>query len=188
MIEAFFGLPGAGKTYAMTRKAIKFLRRGRDVYCNFDLKPSPRDRGRIIKFSQIFEVLNVDNAVIMIDEAGLVFPAQMWKDIPFEVVQQWREHRHDGVEMYYTAQDKQDVAAALRRVTQFANECQKFGPFMSIRTYGMRDRKKYGGSFHLFDSEIAKRYNSYGKKVARQTYIKSTYGDSSKGGNLDVKG
>lgn len=198
-IEAFIGMPGQGKTYLMTRLAYhKYLKyskikpeppewqkkimskqayirnvrhrhelRNRKIYANF-----PLNLPNAVYYEQIEELFDVTNADILLDEAGLVAPAGMWKNIPFEVMQHWREHRHKGVNLWYTAQDLLDVAVALRRVTQFVNEVYRFGPFNYWKTYNPKTKVKYGGGFHLHDKDIAKLYPGRNKKgVARQAYL-----------------
>lgn len=198
-IEAFIGMPGQGKTYLMTRLAYhKYLRysrikpeppewkkkmmtkrmyiadvrkraelRSRKIYANFPLKLP-----NAVYYSQIEELFDVYNADILLDEAGLIAPAGMWSKIPFEVMQHWREHRHKGVNLWYTAQDLADVAVPLRRVTQFVNEVQRFGPFNYWITYNPKTKVKYGGGIHLHDYAIAKLYPGRNRKgVARQKYL-----------------
>lgn len=164
MIEAFIGLPGAGKTYLMTRLALKHMKKGIPVYANYPLKGA-------IQFKQVHELFEVKEATILLDEAGLVAPAGSWKAIPFEVMAHWRQHRHAKINLWYTAQDLQDVAVPLRRVTQFVNEVKKLGPFISWKCYNPRSKEKFGGGFHWFDPEIAKQYDSYADGVAKQEYL-----------------
>lgn len=101
MIEAFLGLPGAGKTYLMTRMAVKKMKKGHRVYANYPLEGA-------IPYSQIEELFDIRrepgekrSPVILIDEAGLIAPAGSWKAIPFEVMAHWRQHRHSGVNIWY---------------------------------------------------------------------------------------
>lgn len=164
MIEAFIGLPGAGKTYLMTKVANKMMRKGRTVYANYPLKGA-------IQYRKIEETFGVKNAVVLIDEAGLVAPGQFWNRIPFEVLAHWRQHRHAKIDMYYTAQDLNDVATALRRVTQFVNEVQKIGPLIRWKCYNPRTKEKFGGGFHIFDPAIAALYDSYAENIERQDYL-----------------
>lgn len=164
MIEAFLGMPGAGKTYLMTRQGLKLQKKKRTVYANYPLKGA-------IRFEQISDVYEVRNAIILLDEAGLIAPSSGWKSIPFEVMAHWREHRHHGVSLFYTAQDLQDVAAPLRRVTQFINRVQKFGPIISWRCYGgTRYKDKYSGGFTVVDPSICAAYDTHAD-VARQSYL-----------------
>lgn len=165
MIEAFLGLPGQGKTYLMTRLALKKMKKGIPVYANYPLEGA-------VRFKKVEEVFDVKQAVILLDEAGLVAPSGFWRSIPYEVMAHWRQHRHAKIDLYYTAQDLLDVATPLRRVTQFANEVKKIGPLIIWKTVNPRNKEKYGGGFTIFDMDVAKKYDSYAENVERQGYLK----------------
>lgn len=172
MIEAFTGLPGQGKTYLVSRMAQKKMKKGHRVYANYPLEGATL-------YGQMEEVFGVrrepedtKNPIIIIDEAGLIAPAGGWKSIPFEVMAHWRQHRHSGVDIYYTAQDLRDVAVPLRRVTQFVNNVTKFGPFIFWKCYNPTTKGKYGSGFTLFNMDVAKAYDSFAKNVEKQNYLK----------------
>lgn len=165
MIEAYCGLPGAGKTYLMTKLALKQMKKGITVYANYPLEGAK-------SYSKVEELFDIHEATILMDEAGLVAPAGHWKAIPFEVMAHWRQHRHAKINLWYTAQDLRDVATPLRRVTQFVNEVKKFGPIISWKCYEPRSKAKYGGGIHLFDQTIADKYDSFAKNIERQDYLK----------------
>jgi hypothetical protein len=163
-----------GKTYLMVRRAIKEMLRGREVYANFNLRGA-------YKFEQLYEVLEVRDALILIDEASLVVPSQAWTAIPFEVLANWRQHRHKGTDLLYTAQDKTEVVKALRSLTQFVHHCQSFGvpgrPFwFTWKTRNFKGTEKFGGGFTFFDRLVAEAYNTHDVDVAKQTFIKTGYG------------
>lgn len=166
MIEAFVGLPGAGKTYLMTRLAIKKMKK-RPVYANYPLKGA-------IRYHQVEELFGIREAIILIDEAGLVAPAGFWKAIPFDVMAHWRQHRHAKIDVWYTAQSLQDVAVPLRRVTQFVNQVKKLGPLITWKCIDPQSKEKYGGGFHFYDQAIADQYDSYAEDVTKQDYLKGT--------------
>lgn len=205
-IEAYTGLPGQGKTYLMVRAAYfrylkyskikkeppkwikKFMTkkmyfnnvknrlqlRNRKIYSNIRI-----DLPNVIYYEQVEELFDVYNADILLDEASLIAPAGYWQAIPFEVMQHWREHRHKGVNLWYTAQELIDVATALRRVTQFVNDVERFGPFNRWTCTNPRSKAKYGGGLILHDANIAKLYAGKNKKgVAKQKYLDSTHGSS----------
>lgn len=165
MIEAFTGLPGQGKTYLMTRLALKHMKKGIPVYANYSLKGA-------IRFSQISEVFDVKEATILLDEAGLVAPAGHWKAIPFEVMAHWRQHRHARINLWYTAQDLRDVAVPLRRVTQFETNVKRLGPLFYWKCFSPTTKDKYGGGFTIIDEAVYKQYDSYGKNIDKQDYLK----------------
>lgn len=176
MIEAFVGLPGQGKTYLMVRRAAKAMKRGRPVYANFRVKGATR-------FDYLWELFQVRDGLILLDEASLVLPAQAWKEVPFEVLAYWRQHRHKGVDVLYSAQDYTEVLKALRTVTQFVTQCKRFGSpkspwFFTWRTTDNKFREKYGGGIALFDPAIADLYDTHGEDVAAQSFIKTGYGQT----------
>lgn len=152
-IEAFTGLPGQGKTYNMTRKALSLMKRGKKVYANYNIKGAEY-------FKELSDVANVKNALILIDEAGIYLPAQAWKSIPFEFVRQIRQHRHDGLNLWYTAQDMGDVATYLRRITQFQHDYQKFVSLFMCRTVNPKTRQRYGFEISFLKKDIYTKYDT----------------------------
>lgn len=175
-IEGWLGLPGMGKTYLMSRRAMKDMLTGYDVYSNYDLEGA-------IRFTELHQIFGVRNAKILIDEASLVVPSQSWSTIPFEVLANWRQHRHKGVDIYYTAQDKTEVVKSLRSLTQFVNHCFCFGspkqPWMfTWKRRSFKGDLKYGGGFSVWDPWVGNAYNTRDEDVAAQSFIKTGYGDS----------
>lgn len=152
-IEAFTGLPGQGKTYNMTRMALKQMARGRKVYANYNVQGAEY-------FKELYELNDVKNALILIDEAGIYLPAQAWKSIPFEFIRQIRQHRHDGLDLWYTAQDMQDVATYLRRITQFQHDFTRLGKFMLCKSINPRSKQKYGFNISILDTKVYSKYDT----------------------------
>lgn len=172
MITAYVGLPGQGKTYMMTKMAMKHIKKGGRVYANYPLKGA-------IRYSQITEVFDVRKhkdeklgPIILIDEAGLVAPSGGWKSIPFDVMAHWRQHRHNGVNIYYTAQDLRDVAVPLRRVTQFVRNCSKFLWWFSWNEYNPVNKQRYGRGIMWFDKSVGEQYDTHAESIERQDYLK----------------
>lgn len=172
MIEGMTGLPGAGKTYLATKRALKQIKKGIRVYANYPLEGA-------IPYKQIEELFEIRRLPgekysphVYIDEAGLIAPAGSWKAIPFEVMAHWRQHRHSGINITWMAQDPRDVAVPLRRVTQLITNISKFGPIIKWRTYNPTTKGKYGSGFTIFDISLAKKYDSYAANVERQNYLK----------------
>lgn len=153
MIEAFTGLPGQGKTYNMVRKAYIQHKRGRKVFANFSTTFATY-------YKELDEIYNVKNALILIDEAGIYLPAQAWQKIPFEFMRAIRQHRHNGLDMWYTAQDMQDVSTALRRVTQFEHNFNKVAMFCFSKSFNPKTKEKYGFDFHILSKKIFKLYDT----------------------------
>jgi Zonular occludens toxin (Zot) len=153
MIEAFTGLPGQGKTYNMTKRALLEMKKGKKIYANYDLKGATY-------FKELYELQSVKNAIILVDEAGIYLPAQSWRSIPFEFVRQIRQHRHDGLNLWYTAQDMQDVATYLRRITQFEHEFHRIGKFYYSKTRNPRTKAKYGFDIGFINKKVGNCYDT----------------------------
>lgn len=173
MIEAYIGMPGSGKTYLMTKMAMKKLKKGHRVYANYPLQGAT---GIYNQISELYDIKRLPDEklspIILLDEAGLAAPAGSWKAIPFDVMSHWRQHRHAGVNIFYTAQDLRDVATPLRRVTQLITDITKFGPLIRWKTVEARSKSNFGGGFTFFDLKVAKQYDSYAENVQRQEYLK----------------
>ncbi|MCL6456521.1 MAG: zonular occludens toxin domain-containing protein [Gorillibacterium sp.] len=172
MIEAFTGMPGCGKTYLMTKRALKLMKKGHRVFANFPLK------GAIpyTKMEELFVIKRIKGEkipIVLLDEAGLIAPAGAWKAIPFEVMAHWRQHRHAGIDIWYTAQNLKDIAVPLRRVTQYENQITKFGPFITYRCIETSSKQKYGSGFTILSSEVYKNYDTFAENVERQDYLKN---------------
>lgn len=153
MIEAFTGLPGAGKTYNMTRKLLIEMKKGKKVYANYHLEGAEY-------FKELNELTGVNNAIIAVDEAGIYLPAQAWKSIPFEFIRQIRQHRHDGLDLWYTSQDLQDVATYLRRITQFLHDYSRIWKFYYAYTINPRTKVKYGFDIGIIKKEVFDKYDT----------------------------
>ena len=155
MIEAFTGLPGAGKTYHMSKKALYQMKyKNKTIYANYKLDGA-------IYFKELYELSGIKNAIILVDEAGIYLPAQSWQNIPFEFIRQIRQHRHDGLDLWYTAQDMQDVATYLRRITQFEHSYKKMWKFCFCKTRNPRTKVKYGFDFSFINPKtVGSKYDT----------------------------
>lgn len=161
MIDAFTGLPGQGKTYHMTKKAYRYCKlKKKDVYANYKLDFGEKLNHRVHYFKELSELENVTNALILVDEAGIYLPSQSWKDIPFEFIRKIRQHRHDGLDLWYTAQDLQDVATYLRRITQFEHKFSRVFKICCEKIINPRSKAKYGFNISIIDKKVYKMYDT----------------------------
>lgn len=170
-IEAWLGDPGQGKTYLMTKLAMRKMKLGHRVYANY-----PLEGATIYKqYTEIFDVKRNPgekrSPIVLIDEASLMFPAGSWQSIPYEVAANWKQHRHKGIDIYYTAQDFTEISKALRNLTQFVNHVNRMWHLIWWRTYHPRTKTKYGSGFTWFDMAVAKKYDSYADDVEKQEFL-----------------
>lgn len=139
MIEILTGLPGMGKTATVAKWAYKALLRGKTVYSNFPLK------GAIPYHDPLTVLGRVKNALIVMDEAGLLMDQLKMFDMPYEIWYELRQHRKDGVDLLTTAQSIFDVAYPFRRLIQFEHRIKlKIGRFVQVI---VRDPQPAGDKF-----------------------------------------
>lgn len=180
MVESFVGLPGHGKTYHMTKKAFFLAKyKKKVVYSNYKIDfPGIETH----YFKSLNDILNVNNALILIDEAGIYLPSQAWQSIPFEFICKLRQHRHDGVDLWYTAQDAQDVATYLRRITQLEHSFNKMWKFVISRCINPRTKAKYGFDitfltkkyFAMYDTNETVEIGDYLQDAIVQQHLKKS--------------
>lgn len=127
MIEVLTGLPGFGKTATCAKWAFNKQREGKVVYSNFPLKGA-------IPYHDPLQVLGrVQNALIVMDEAGILLDGLQMYNMPYEVFYELRQHRKDGVDLLLTAQSILDIAYPFRRLIQFENRItMKLGNFVQV--------------------------------------------------------
>lgn len=138
MIEAFVGIPGSGKSYALVLKGLEALAadRPRPVYANFGfirenvyhyLRKRKRlsHREAVLRTDLIHEIrdyaelLNVHDGVLLFDEAHMWLPSRQFDLIPVEVIAFWSQHRKVGVDVYLATQRYGSVDAIVRELVAF---------------------------------------------------------------------
>jgi len=88
MINIIVGKPGEGKTYLLTRLAIKFLKQGRDVYSNYFIdydkifKIKNDSLGHLHYWVSVSELVNLRSGIVLIDECQIYFNSRKWKNLP----------------------------------------------------------------------------------------------------------
>lgn len=127
MIEILTGLPGMGKTATMAKWGFNAMREGKTVYSNFPLK------GAIPYHDPLSVLGRVKNALILMDETGLLLDQLKMFEMPYEIFYELRQHRKDGVDLLASAQSIFDVAYPFRRLIQFENRIRmKIGRFVQV--------------------------------------------------------
>lgn len=97
------GLPGSGKTLGMVEEdLLPHLIAGEEVYCNFFVNWSGEN---IHFFTDIEDILNVSNCVVVFDEIGQVLDARSWDMESSTVRRFFQLHRHHHIDIYGSTQD-----------------------------------------------------------------------------------
>lgn len=185
MIEAIVGPPGAGKTLMMVRLMIKEQRRHelRKKYLN--------DESELIQIANfpvdeeiLPNVIYLDNkdistfyewvrekkyfgASFYIDEMSILFPSLAWTSIPQDVILALRQHRHSGYNIFYTAQDLDDVSKGVRVVTQFCTQVDGFSLFrfstftcFSVKRGKINFKDKFNKGLYIHKTKYYQAYNT----------------------------
>jgi hypothetical protein len=165
MIQCLTGLPGFGKTATMAKWGYKAMLEGKTVYSNFPLKGA-------IPYNDPMEVLGlVKDALILMDEAGILLDQMKMYDMPYEVFYELRQHRKDGVDLLLSAQDLLDIAYPFRRLIQFEYRIlMKIWKFAQVACLNPRTGASYNKSLWVLSNWVFKIYRSY-YKVAPPNYL-----------------
>ena len=165
MIQALTGLPGLGKTATMAKWGYKAMLEGRTVYSNFPLKGA-------IPYSDPLEVLGrVTNALILMDEAGILLDQLKMFDMPYEIFYELRQHRKDGVDLLLSAQSLLDIAYPFRRLIQFEYRINmKIWRFVQVICRDPQTGTKFNKAIWFLSDRVFKIYRSY-FKVKPASYL-----------------
>jgi len=174
MINGFTGLPGAGKTYEMTRIALKYIKKGVDVYANYSILGAR-------KYDNLLDLLNIRQGVILVDEINLICPSRAWEALPVELYQLWSHERKFGLMIYWTAQSVNRVDKIIREITHYVYDCKKL-PIkgFAIRKYEPQDLMKdelrrpraFSFKLKLFRKKTFLQYNTF-EGIEVPEYIKT---------------
>lgn len=136
MITCYFGKLGQGKTYALAEHALNALVSGRIVYSNFYIdwnglpernilgyKQPAVPKSNFRKFGSLPDLMNMENALIALDEGWIYFDSYVATRLPIETRMKILQSRKDGLDIAYTTQRPEQVHVALRAMTNEYYEC-----------------------------------------------------------------
>lgn len=104
MITVITGLTGAGKTFLMSRLALKRRKIGDPIYANLNFN-FPNDNEGVYRWHVLSETYNLKNGVVCIDEGQKLFDARNWAFLPMSFAEKIASHRHHGIDILTTTQD-----------------------------------------------------------------------------------
>jgi hypothetical protein len=135
MITVITGLTGSGKTFLMTRLALRRRKKGEDIYPNMGFN-FPNDNEGVYRWHALSETYGIKNGTICIDEGQKYFDAHFWKDLPMSFSLKIASHRHHLVDIITTTQDFGHIDIRVRQNVHEQYNCQ------SLFRYPKSDRKK----------------------------------------------
>jgi len=108
----FFAPPREGKTYVVVAEAIEYLKKGKQVYSNFPIITPSGLISKVWKPEYIYE--NIQNALIIIDEAQRDFDSQTHKSLDENEDAFFATSGHNGLEIRIISQNLPRVTKAIR--------------------------------------------------------------------------
>lgn len=137
-VTGIVGKMGAGKSYAAVRIAEDRMRRGVDVYSNFEMQlPPERYPGKWYPFRGWDQFAEIREAVVIIDEAHTYAPSH--QHIKFPMIARWAlaHARKHGVDVFWISQHEDRVNRTLRDLTttMVLTEAWLGGKFFRVREW-----------------------------------------------------
>lgn len=130
-IVGYFGLPGAGKTYAMTAAAIDWRRAHPDkpIYSTYEIRlpnvwalDPPGD-----PWGPTVPLLEAHDGLVLLDEVALILNARLYQKTPMRFLQMLMQHRKHRLEVWYTTQFPSYADSILRLLTVESYHMESFG-------------------------------------------------------------
>lgn len=146
-----FGKKGAGKSTLMTKLSLKYAKKGRPVYCNSYVCGT-----HLFNVDDLGRYSFPENAVIMIDEVGMIWDNRNYKNFRTDVRDYFKLQRHHKNTVYMFSQsfdiDKKlrDLTDRMYLVTNIFNCFSVARGIQKNITISHGDRNQSGDS-HLID-------------------------------------
>lgn len=137
------GLPGSGKTLLACRMLERAKREGKRCFANFS---SVRGDWERVRWE---EVVRLEDAFVVLDEAHMWFPAREWARQTQDVLGIFQQHRKVGLDLVWIAQHESRVDVALRELTAFLYSCRKVGPVIISLRHEACGKSKVGSEVWL---------------------------------------
>lgn len=123
-----FGKKGSGKSTLIAKLAKKYIKRGRLVYSNIDLKiPGIR----VFDVSLVGRFVFPPESVVFIDEVGMIWDNRDYKSFRTDVRDYFKLQRHYRNKVYLFSQTF-DVDVKLRNLTDYMFMVKNYGNVFSV--------------------------------------------------------
>jgi len=178
MITLYTGLPGVGKTFYMTKLALKTIKQKRHIWANWEIKVPPEFYPYFHFFSTIDDILKVEDGVIFMDEIWLYFNARSWSQLPTSWIYKLLQHRKDGIDVIGSTQNIKRVDTIVREIVARYFEIRRIWKLLFIWEYSVDDaNKKRRHSLSLKFGWLSKKIcNSFSTKIKVTDYFFSPKG------------
>lgn len=174
MVEGFVGLPGAGKTYWLTKIGLEAIKKGRPVFANFKIEGANY-------YNDLKDVMDIKEGVILVDEINLICPSRWWDRFPPKLAYWWSQTRKQQLDVYWTSQHQDRVDKIVKEITNWIWEIARlpFG-FRIARCYlpeqiGKAKRELFGKKFFHLNKKIWNKFNTYERIEVPDRVSKTNY-------------
>ena len=163
-VVILYGLPGAGKSYALACLAADYIASGYPVCCNYPIKNTHK-----IEKKDINTDLCISNSVLLIDEAHTLFNSRSFKNFTKSCHEFFSLHRHLGNCIYLVTQHPARLDVVIREIASDFCYCSTFSLFgvplwVTLRYY-------YDDPCRSTCLEMDKQLKAY--KIERKLYRRS---------------
>lgn len=128
MISVITGLTGSGKTWFMSRLALKRRKQGDIIYPNMAFN-FPNNNEGVIRWYNLSETYNLVNGVLCIDEGQKLFDARQWESLPMSFSEKIASTRHQFLDVITTTQDFGHIDLRIRSNVHELFNCQSMFRF-----------------------------------------------------------
>jgi hypothetical protein len=136
MFNLFTGLPGSGKSLIQTLCVYPFLIKGYQVYSDYWINFKGEN---LHFFSDIEEVVDKRNCVIVFDEISALLEPRNWEQESDEVRKFFSQHRKRHISIFATTQHASLVAKSARIIVDYWAQMTNYTP-----TEGIKGKKGIG--------------------------------------------
>lgn len=158
MIRGYVGLLGQGKTYSMVVDALGYVRKERcQVFTNMTQLHFPE--AAYIPGAEGLPLCR--NGLIMLDEASTEMSSRFFHDQGRFTLAALRQSRKQGLDLWYTAQDFEDVDKSLRDVTNEVILCKRVAGSILKLTLKPKTKDVVGRSMISLDPEWFPLFDSF---------------------------
>lgn len=158
MLRLYHGLQGGGKTYSMFHDLLgQFKKRPRQVYTNIASAVVPE----AVYFCDVEQLIELSDGLVLLDEVGIVMPAQFWQELGRDLLVRICQMRHDGLDLWYTCQRLNGVNVNLREQTNETVLCSRMGPWIVQRTLSPEGKVSLGSRLVKLTPEVYDLYDTH---------------------------
>lgn len=149
-IITYTGKTGSGKTFQAVKHEVSAqLKEGGRVFSNIRLYVAEHFQPQIFYYRNLAELIDIQDAVIFMDEAQILINARLWENLPPEFIYKVTQHRKHRVDLVTTTQEIGQIDVTVRNLIHQLYKCEAILTLKKGLNPFSKDDKK-DTFFHLF--------------------------------------